>query len=347
MKAVVIHAPHDLRVDEIAQAAPPGPGEVRIAISHGGICGSDLHYFHHGGFGTVRIREPMALGHEVSGIVAEVGSGVEGIAVGDKVAVNPSRPCGVCEYCRRDMRNQCLDMRFNGSAMRFPHEQGLFRAEVTVPAAQAVRLRPETDLALAAMSEPFAVCLHAIGKAGSLVGKRVLVSGCGPIGCLTIVAAGLAGASEIIATDIAAAPLAVAAAAGATETFDLGADPAALDRYREGKGQIDVVLECSGAAAALQAACGLVRPRGTIVAVGLGGDAPLPLSQMVAKEINMVGSFRFDEEFRIAADLIDRGRVDLRPLLTGVYPAEDANQAFAHASDKGRAMKVQLQFLRA
>lgn len=344
MRAVVIHAPHDLRLDEIAPAPAPGPGEVRISIARGGICGSDLHYFHHGGFGAVRLREPMALGHEVSGIIAELGAGVTGLAVGDKVAVNPSRPCGACEMCRLGLRNQCLDMRFNGSAMRFPHEQGLFRAEVTLPATQAIRLGPDADLALAAMAEPLAVCLSAVAKAGSLVGRRVLVSGCGPIGCLTILAAAHAGASEIIATDISAAPLAIAARVGATETVDLTAAAALLDRYRAGKGQVDVAFECSGAAPALQTACEITRPQGQIVTVGLGSDIPLPLGLVVTKELRVTGSFRFDREFAVAADLIDRGRVDLRPLLTGVYPVTEAASAFAAASDKATAMKVQLQF---
>ena len=344
MKAVVIHAPHDLRIDEIEPAAAPGPGEVKIAVSHGGICGSDLHYFHHGGFGAVRLRQPMALGHEVSGLVVGLGEGVAGLKPGDKVAVNPSRPCGECEYCRRGMRNHCLDMRFNGSAMRMPHEQGLFRAEVTVPAAQAIRLSPEADLALAAMAEPLAVCLNAVGKAGPLIGRRVLVSGCGPIGCLTIAAAAHAGASEIIATDIAGAPLAIAGTVGATELVDLSQAAGQLDRYRAEKGQIDVAFECSGAAPALQAACELTRPGGLIVTVGLGADMALPSTLVVTKELGLKGSFRFDREFAVAADLIDRGQIDVRPLLTGVYPMEEARAAFTAASDKGSAMKVQLAF---
>lgn len=344
MKAVVIHAPHDLRIDEIDPAAAPGPGEARIAVSHGGICGSDLHYFHHGGFGAVRLKHPMTLGHEVSGVVVELGEGVAGLRPGDKVAVNPSRPCGSCEYCRRGMRNHCLDMRFSGSAMRMPHEQGLFRAEVTVPVAQAVRLSPEADMALAAMAEPLAVCLNAVGKAGSLVGRRVLVSGCGPIGCLTIAAAAHAGAAEIIATDIATAPLAIAGAVGATETIDLSHAAGELDRCRAGKGQIDVAFECSGAATALAAACELTRPGGLIVTVGLGNDIALPSSLVVTKELGVKGSFRFDREFAVAAALIDGGKIDVRPLLTGVFPMAEAAVAFAAASDRGSAMKVQLDF---
>ncbi|MDH5797766.1 MAG: L-idonate 5-dehydrogenase, partial [Paracoccaceae bacterium] len=266
------------------------------------------------------------------------------LAVGDKVAVNPSRPCGQCSFCQKGMRNQCLDMRFNGSAMRFPHVQGLFRKEVTVPADLAIKLSPGADMALAAMSEPLAVCLNAVGKAGDLSGKRVLVSGSGPIGCLTMVAAANAGATEIIAADIASSPLEIAAQCGATQTIDLLKNADALAALRHDKGQIDVVFECSGAGPALQTACEVVAPRGLIVTVGLGTDISLPLSLVVTKEIRMQGSFRFDEEFALAARLIDEGKVDLRPLLTRVFPMADANAAFEFASDKSKAMKVQLDF---
>lgn len=125
MRAVVIHAPHDLRVDELPQDQL-GSGQVRIAVERGGICGSDLYYYHAGGFGTVRIQQPMILGHEVSGRIVELGSGVSSLQVGQLVAVNPSRPCGVCQYCQAGAQNHCLDMRFYGSAMRMPHVHGAF-----------------------------------------------------------------------------------------------------------------------------------------------------------------------------------------------------------------------------
>jgi len=206
MRGVVIHAPKDLRVDEVAVVAP-GPGQVRVRIAAGGICGSDLHYYHHGGFGTVRIREPMALGHEIAGVIEEVGSNVDHLAPGTRVAVNPSRPCNVCRYCREGLHQHCLDMHFIGSAMRFPHAQGGFRQSLTIEAGQAVPIAEKMTMAEAAMAEPLAVCLHAARQAGPLMGRRVLVTGCGPIGALAVAVARLGGAAEIIATDIAAAPL--------------------------------------------------------------------------------------------------------------------------------------------
>ena len=284
----------------------------------------------------------MILGHEVSGIVAEVGAGVNSLAAGDKVAINPSMPCGTCDYCRRDMRNQCIDMRFYGSAMRFPHQQGLFRQEITLSAEQAIKLSAETDLGHAAVAEPLAVCLHAVSRAGSLSGKRVLVSGCGPIGCLTVLAAAHTDAAEIIAIDLLPAPLAIAAKLGASRTIDLSFETGAIDELSAPKGTIDVVFECSGNVHGIAGACRMVRAGGTIVTVGLGPDVTMPINLIVTKEINMIGSFRFDAEFALAAKMIDRRELDVSPLITGIFPVGDSLAAFTLASDRARTMKVQL-----
>jgi L-idonate 5-dehydrogenase len=344
MRAVVIHSPGDLRVEEREAALPPGPDEVRLRTAVGGICGSDLHYYSHGGFGTVRIRQPMILGHEVAGVVTDVGKGVLAVRPGDKVAMNPSMPCGHCRYCRQGLRNHCEDMRFFGSAMRFPHMQGMFRDEITLPGEQVFLVGPQTDLRLAACSEPLAVCLHAVQSAGALLGRRVLVSGCGPIGCLTLVAALHAGAQEVVCTDVADAPLAIAARLGAKKTVNVANEPEGLTPYAEGKGTFDVVFECSGNAQALSAAYSVTRPKGLIVAIGLGSDASIPLSLAVTKEVRMQGTFRFDAEFGWAAELISSGAVDLSPLITSTISVERADEAFKMAGDRTQSMKVQLDF---
>ncbi|MGC2777046.1 MAG: L-idonate 5-dehydrogenase [Bradyrhizobium sp.] len=343
MRAVVIHAPRDLRIDSFPDPAP-GPGEVRVKIEAGGICGSDLHYYHHGGFGTVRIKQPMALGHEIAGVVAAVGDGVAGLAEGTRVAVNPSLPCGRCSYCREGLRSQCLDMRFMGSAMRDPHVQGGFREFVTVDASQAVPIAPSLSLGEAAMAEPLSVCLHAAHQAGSLLGKRVLVTGCGPIGALSILVARYGGAAEIVATDIADAPLAVARSLGASDALNVGAEPSALDPWRAGKGTFDVLFEASGNQAALRGALDVIRPGGVIVQLGLGGEMTLPLNTLVTKELQLRGTFRFDREFELAVRLMGEGLLDVKPLISATLPFEEAIAAFELASDRSRAMKVHLTF---
>ena len=164
MFSIVAHGPRDLRVEEIEPPAAPGPGEVGVDLRVGGICGSDLHYFHHGGFGTVRLKQPMILGHEVAGVVACLGDGVTGLQVGQTVAVNPSMPCGACANCRRGRANLCTDMRFNGSAMRLPHVQGLFRETVVVPAGQAIPVSGFSPSRRSASRSPSA-CTPSRGRA--------------------------------------------------------------------------------------------------------------------------------------------------------------------------------------
>ncbi|PWE81790.1 phosphoesterase [Bradyrhizobium sp. SUTN9-2] len=343
MRAVVIHAPKDLRIDNHADPAP-GPGEVRVKIANGGICGSDLHYYHHGGFGVVRIQQPMALGHEIAGVVADVGDGVANVRPGTRVAVNPSKPCGACLHCQEGMRNQCLDMRFLGSAMRFPHVQGGFREFITVDATQAVPISDKLSLAEAAVAEPLAVCLHAGKQAGPLLGKRVLITGCGPIGALMILVSRFGGASEIVVTDVADAPLAVAKKLGATHAINVATNATALDPWRAGKGVFDTLFEASGNQAALRTALDVLRPGATLVQLGLGGEMTLPINTIVAKELQLRGTFRFDPEFELAVRLMGDGLIDVKPLITATMPFENAAAAFELASDRAQSMKVQLTF---
>ena len=345
MRAVVIHAPHDLRVEETSAADEPlGARDVRVRVAAGGICGSDLHYFHNGGFGTVRIREPMTLGHEASGHVEAVGSAVTDLAPDDLVAINPSVPCGACPSCRRGERNHCEDMKFSGSAMRFPHVQGMFRDRMTVAAGRLFRMGAGITPGEAALAEPFSVALHAVSRGGDIAGKTVLVSGCGPIGLLVIVAARLAGAGRIVATDITDHPFGLARAFGAADTVNVASGPAALAGLRDNRGQIDLCFECSGNSQAVGAVISTLKPKGRLVLIGLGGDCEMPMNTVVAKEITICGTFRFDQEFATAADLIARRDVDLKPMISATYTIADAVAAFTHASDRKRATKVQLDF---
>jgi L-idonate 5-dehydrogenase len=340
MRAVVIHAAQDLRI-EAREAGEPGPGQVRVRIAAGGICGSDLHYFQHGGFGAIRVKHPMVLGHEVAGVIDAVGPGVAGLKPGQAVAVNPSLPCGRCRYCLEGAAQHCLDMRFYGSAMRDPHVDGGFRESLVCEATQAVPLPEGLDTTAAAFAEPLAVCLHAARQAGPLLGRRVLVTGCGPIGVLAIAAARMGGAREVVATDLSDAPRAVALKMGA-DRFHADAD--ALAAYAAEKGYFDVAMEASGSPRALLGILPVVRPGGTIVQIGIGGDVHVPMSVVAAKEITWRGTFRFHAEFAMAVEALAAQRIDVAPLLTERFPIERAAEAFALAADRTRAMKVQIAF---
>lgn len=343
MKSIVIHAAKDLRIEE-ADVGAVGPGQVEVAIEAGGICGSDLHYYNHGGFGTVRIREPMILGHEVAGRITALGSGVSSLAVGDRVAVSPSRPCGHCRYCQLGQQNHCLNMRFYGSAMPMPHIQGAFRQRLVAESWQCHKVATHVSANQAAFAEPLAVTLHAVNRAGSLLGKRVLVTGCGPIGALCILAARVHGAREIVATDVMEGVLKKAAEVGADRTINVATDGEKLAAYNVEKGSFDVVFEASGNERAVRAGLDVIKPRGVFVQLGLGGDISIPQNVVVAKEVEMRGTFRFHEEFGLAVDLINQKRLDVGPLLTGIYPIDDAVQAFEIAGDRNRSMKVQIGF---
>jgi L-idonate 5-dehydrogenase len=194
------------------------------------------------------------------------------------------------------------------------------------------------------MAEPLAVTLHATRRAGELLGKRVLVTGCGPIGVLSILAARRAGAVEIVATDLSDFTLSLARQAGADRVINTKDDPEALAAYSSDKGTFDVLYECSGAAAALAGGIAALRPRGIIVQLGIGGDMSLPMLAITAKELELRGSFRFHEEFAVGVDLMRKRLIDVRPLITHTIPLADAISAFEIASDRSQAMKAQIAF---
>ncbi|MBW4983805.1 L-idonate 5-dehydrogenase [Mameliella sp. CS4] len=342
MKTIVAHGAHDLRIED-REMPVPGPGQVLVRLETGGICGSDLHYYHKGGFGTVRLKEPMILGHEVAGQIEALGAGVSGLAEGLRVAVSPSRPCHACRFCHAGQPNHCLNMRFYGSAMPFPHIQGAFREYLVADVAQCA---PAGELSAgeAAMAEPLSVVLHAARRAGDLLGKRVLVTGCGPIGMLAVLVARAAGAVEIVATDLTDFTLDMAARLGADRVVNMGKHPEGLAPLAAEKGQIDVLFECSGAAPALVSAIPTMRPGGVILQLGLGGDMTLPVQAITAKELELRGSFRFHEEFFAAVELMRKGRIDVKPLITHEVTLEKAEEGFKLASDRSKAMKAQIRF---
>jgi L-idonate 5-dehydrogenase len=344
VRAVVIHAAKDLRVEALPPLPPLKAGEVRVAMQVGGICGSDLHYYNHGGFGVIRLQQPMVLGHEVAGRIAALGAGVAGLAIGDRVAVSPSRPCGGCRFCQRGQQQHCLDMRFYGSAMRFPHVQGAFAEQIVADASQCHKLSPTLTAAEGAMAEPLAVCLHAGRRAGPLLGARVLITGAGPIGVLMVLVARRAGAAEIVITDVADAPLGLAKKLGADRVVNVAKAPDAMTPYASDKGVFDLLFEASGNEAALVAAFNVLRPGAVIVQLGLGGTFTVPINTIVAKEFELRGTFRFHEEFALAVQLMGAGLIDVKPLVTATLPFTEAKQAFELAADKSRSVKVQLAF---
>jgi L-idonate 5-dehydrogenase len=235
-------------------------------------------------------------------------------------------------------------MRFYGSAMRTPHVDGGFRETLVCNEVQAVPIPDALSLSDAAFAEPVAVCLHAASRACSLLGKKVLVLGAGPIGAIIAIVARSAGAGRITVADLIDEPLRRIAELGVDETINAATQANRLARYAEGKGTFDVAFEASGSPQATVSALDIVKPRGVVVCVGQGARPEINVSTIVTKEINMVGAFRFVDEFRLAVDYIARNRAQIRALLTASVPASDPTAAFDLAADKTRSVKVHLEF---
>jgi L-idonate 5-dehydrogenase len=333
-----IHAKEDLRI-ESAPEPDVGPGQVLIRLGAGGICGSDLHYYYEGRNGSFVIREPLVPGHEASGIVAKVGEGVTRVKAGDRIAVSPSQACGRCDYCREGREHLCRNMRFLGSASLYPHVQGMFSEYFVLGERQCYPVSGDVSLGELAFAEPLAVGLHAVNRAGDLLGKSVLVTGGGTIGCLTVVAARLAGAIAVTVSDVLDRPLETARAVGAARTIRADTDSGSL-----ATAQFDVAFECSGSFAALKACVAAAKRGATVVQVGTLPHEPLPfvVNEVMVKELDLKGAFRWGIEFDWAVDYLASRRVDVQPLLSGQFPLTDAVQAFAIAKDKTRSTKVQL-----
>ena len=343
MIACVIHGSKDLQV-EMRPDPHPGAGEVIVRFAAGGICGSDLHYYHEGRVGNFELREPMVLGHELAGEVAEIGEGVTKVQPGQRIAVNPSRPCLHCRYCLSGRSNLCKNVRFYGSAARFPHVPGGFAELFSASEEQCVLIPDSLSYPAAACAEPLAVTLHAVARAGSLLGRRVLITGAGPIGILTVAAVRLAGAAEIVITDLFDEPLAVAERMGATRVVNVKTAAACLETFIRDGGYFDAAIEASGNIRGLENCIEATQPGGRIVQVGIfpAGSAGAPMNKVLAKELELFGTFRFHEEFQWAVQALISGRVKVDAILSAQFTLPDAIKAFELASDRRKAVKVSL-----
>jgi L-iditol 2-dehydrogenase len=334
MKAAVLHGVKDLRVEQVPEPGPRdlGPRDCLVRIHAVGVCGSDVHYYEHGKIGPFVVEEPLILGHECSGTVEAVGSEVERIKEGDRVAIEPGVPCRRCELCLSGRYNLCRDVVF----MATPPVDGSFCERVIHPDDFLYPLPEGVSFEEGAMVEPLAVGVYAAQRAGIRPGDTVAVLGCGTIGLLALQAAQAAGATRVLATDVVANRLALAAELGA-ETFDAsGADTvAALTDATGGRGA-DVVLETAGTVATTQQTVKLVRSGGMVCLVGLPPDSVLPFDVMeiLTRELDLSSVFRYANCFGACVELISAGKVNLAPLVTGRYPLASIEEAFEFASTR-------------
>jgi len=321
MTTAVLHAPHDLRIEQ-RPAPTPLEGEVLVRILSVGVCGSDVHYYEHGRIGDFVVRSPLVLGHESSGQIVDVGDGVSRARVGERVAIEPGEPCGRCDQCRTGRYNLCPNIRFHGT----PPVDGTLSEFVAVKSKLAFKVPDEISDNAAALLEPLSVGIWANRKASTQAGTSLLIAGAGPIGLVTTMVAHAAGATRIVVSDVNRYRLSAAMARGATEIAVPDSDDVA--------GEFDAFIDCSGASAAIDAGLRLVRPAGAVVLVGMGADElRLPLGVVQQRELLITGTFRYANTWPTAIALAASGRVKLDDLVTGEYGLADTELALTAGRD--------------
>lgn len=339
MQALVVHGANDARVEEVPHPTP-APNQVLVAMEWGGICGSDIAYWKHGASGTAILREPLILGHEVAGTVAAVGSEVKGVQEGDRVAIHPATLVGNYQVNPQLQwrTNLWPEVRYFGSAAFMPHEAGAFSQYRVVRPDQLRPLPEGVSTRCGALAEPFGVALHAVNIAGDVRGRDVLVNGCGPIGALTVAACKARGANHVAAADLSATSLEIAASMGADELINIASG-------EELPADIEIAIEASGAAPALGSVISAVRRGGVLVQVGNlpAGEVSVALGNIVTREIQYRGSYRFVDEISEAIELMASG-VDVTPLMTHSFPLAQALEALKVAADRSTgSSKVMLE----
>ncbi|GAB2741660.1 L-idonate 5-dehydrogenase [Arthrobacter bambusae] len=337
--AVVAHAAGDLRIEDIALVVPT-PDQAVVEIAYGGICGSDLHYWLHGAAGESILKAPMVLGHEIVGTVVQQAADGSGPTAGTAVAVHPATPApGAAKY-PEDRPNLSPGCTYLGSAARYPHTDGAFSRYATLPSRMLRALPATLDLRTAALVEPASVAWHAVARAGDVAGKTALVIGSGPIGALAVAVLKRAGAARIVAVDMHDKPLEIARAVGAHEVLK-GDDAEAIAAV-----EADVVIESSGSHFGLASAIkGAVRG-GKVVMVGLlpSGPQPVFISLAITRELELLGSFRFNNEIdEVIAALAD-GSLYVDPVVTHEFTLDRGLEAFEVARNSAESGKVLLNF---
>ncbi|QKV20040.1 alcohol dehydrogenase catalytic domain-containing protein [Oricola thermophila] len=338
----VLHGPEDLRYEPV-RPEPLGADEVRISLGAAGICGSDQHYFRHARMGNFVLKAPFALGHEMSGDVIETGPEAAGLAPGDRVVVDPALTCGSCPGCRAGRANLCHNVQFMGSASHDPHLDGGYRDTFVVKAVRCVKVPAGTPHEIVVVTEPLSVAVHAVERAGPLLGRDVVITGGGTIGCLIAATARAAGAARICVSDPSGFRRDTALKMGATDVID-PTQRDAINALDAAGGAFDIGFEASGNTAGFNDCVRMVRRGGKAVLVGMipTTDCTVPFNHMTTREIDLISTFRQNGVFgRSAAMLVD-GHIDPGPIVTGSYRLAEVHKAFTASFDSERHIKVLL-----
>ncbi|WP_461163103.1 NAD(P)-dependent alcohol dehydrogenase [Arthrobacter sp. R4-81] len=304
--------------------------QVLVQVAAVGVCGSDVHYYEHGRIGDYVVDHPLILGHELSGRIAAVGTAVDPFRIGQRVAVEPQRPCRTCKQCKAGRYNLCPDIEFYAT----PPIDGAFAEYVAIQSDFAYHIPDSVSDEAAALIEPLSVGLWACERADIKPGSRVLIAGAGPIGIIAAQAARAFGAAEIYVSDIAEDRLAFALEHGATHALNPKTDTVeGLD--------VDAFIDASGAPQAVRSGIKAVSPAGRVILVGLGADdVELPVSYIQNREIWLSGVFRYTNTWPLAIQLIADGKVDLDILVTGRFPLTESEDALKAGKQTGQLKAV-------
>lgn len=332
MRAVKLYAPGDFRLVEVEKPIP-GPGEVLVQVKEVGICASDVHWYEDGRIGDTVMTEPLILGHEFAGVIAEIGPGVTKVKPGDRVAVEPGIPCYQCDTCAEGEYNICPNVRFCGT----PPTDGAFR-EFLSWSAQLVEPIPDSvSMGEAAMLEPLAIGVYAIDIAGDVRGKTIGVLGAGAIGLSVLQAARAAGCGETFVTDLIPERLELARRLGASRTFD-ARDPKIVDAVKQAAGSrdLEIVFEAAGENDAVTQATEMVRPGGLVILGGIPGDDRIVLAAGAVRRKGLTIRLlrRSKNTLRRSIRLVQEGEADVASYITRRLPLEQLDEAFQIARDR-------------
>ncbi|OAY48229.1 L-idonate 5-dehydrogenase isoform X1 [Manihot esculenta] len=321
-----------------------GPYDVKVRIKALGICGSDVHHFKTMRCANFIVKKPMVLGHECAGVIEEVGSEVNTLAVGDHVALEPGISCRRCNLCKDGRYNLCPEMKFFGS----PPTNGALANKVVHPANLCFKLPENVTLEEGAMCEPLSVGVHACRRAKIGPDTNVLIMGAGPIGLITLLTARAFGAPRVIIVDVDDQRLSIAKNLGADEILqvstnieDVGEEAMKIQSAM-GSG-IDVSFDCVGYAKTMSTALNATRSGGKVCLIGLAlSEMTVPLTPAAAREVDIVGIFRYRNTWPLCIELLRTGKIDVKPLITHRFSFSqvEVEKAFETSAGGGNAIKV-------
>lgn len=342
MKTAVMKAIGKIELEE-REIPQPKEGEVLIKIGYVGICGSDVHYFETGAIGDFVVKPPFVLGHEAAGTVVALGEGVDSLKIGDRVAMEPGKTCGHCEFCRTGRYNLCPDVQFFAT----PPYDGVFQEYVAYDASMCFRLPDNVSLMEGALIEPLAVGFHAANQGGAHIGQKAVVFGSGCIGLMCLLALKAEGVTEVYVVDVIDKRLEKAMELGAAGVINSSKEDAE-ERIMELAGGygVDLAIDTAGADVTINQGIRMVKPGGTIVCVGYSrsGKVTLDMSVALNKEITFRTVFRYRHIYPMAIAAVSSGLINLRNVVTDTFTLDEIQEAMMKSvNDKVNIVKAVIE----